>query len=391
MKKPTRSALVGITLGLVLTISGFIVGYQSRSIWPQSDEQFDILRQAQTFLNTHYLEDLPAPIVLERGMIRGMVEALEDPYTTYNEPVAHEIQTDELAGEYGGIGAFISRNEQGSVYLIPFKDGPASKAGILDGDVLVAIDGDHLEGSMTLDVISSMLRGPDGTLVTLTIAPRGDDLENLVFEIERAVIPLPSLTEYLLPSNPQIGVIVVTLFSERTPDELAEVYAQYEQVGVKGLILDLRGNGGGLLESGVSVAEFFLSEGIILIEQKRGGLEEESRVEIAGPASEIPLVVLVNEQTASAAEIVAGAIQANDRGPVMGQTTFGKGSVQVILELRDGSSLHVTSSRWLTPDRGLLDGVGLIPNVLVSDSGTDVDDALVTAAEWIQTQWGALE
>jgi carboxyl-terminal processing protease len=199
----------------------------------------------------------------------------------------------------------------------------------------------------------------------------------------RETFPIPSVTGYTLPDQPDIGVIFINLFSEKTPEEVEQTYQTLIDRGAVYFVLDLRGNVGGLLDSAVDVARFFLLDGMILIEERRGGREEQYSVNSPGKASDVPLVVLVNENTASASEVLAAALQENDRAPVIGTRTYGKGSVQLILELDDGSSLHVTSSRWQTPSGNTIDGQGLQPDLQVSVEEGDIDVYMQTAISWL--------
>ena len=386
MRHKSRLLLFWILYSLILVVSAMFAGYQLRSVWPPASEEYGLLREAYRLLENHYLSELPERITLERGMIHGMVDRLGDPYTNYVEPAAHEIQTDDLSGEYGGIGAYLSRGEDKKIHLVPFDDGPAARAGIQEGDILIAVDHQTIDDNTSLETILAMVRGPAGTSVNLILAARkpGDDV--IILDIVREAFPIPSVTSYLLPEDPKIGVIVITLFSDKTPQELEESFLNLKSRGMETMVLDLRNNPGGLLDSGVNVARFFLSDGVILIEELPGGAKEVFRAETEGDAVDIPLAVLVNENTASAAEVVAAALQANNRAPLIGTPTFGKGSVQLVFELSDQSSLHVTASRWKTPQGITLDFHGLQPDVPVTIDDGEHDAIMLTAVDWLQRE-----
>lgn len=386
MRHKSRLLLFWILYSLILVVSAMFAGYQLRSVWPPASEEYGLLREAYRLLENHYLSELPERITLERGMIHGMVDRLGDPYTNYVEPAAHEIQTDDLSGEYGGIGAYLSRGEDKRIHLVPFDDGPAARAGIQEGDILIAVDHQIIDDNTSLETILAMVRGPAGTSVNLILAARepGDDV--IILDIVREVFPIPSVTCYLLPEDPKIGVIVITLFSDKTPQEVEESFLSLKSRGMETMVLDLRNNPGGLLDSGVDVARFFLSDGVILIEELPGGVKEVFRAETEGDAVDIPLAVLVNENTASAAEVVAAALQANNRAPLIGTPTFGKGSVQLVFELSDQSSLHVTASRWKTPQGIILDFHGLQPDVPVTIDDGEHDAIMLTAVDWLQRE-----
>jgi carboxyl-terminal processing protease len=370
---------------LALVAVALVAGYELRAIHPPSSESYSLLREADTLIQQHFIGEMPDDLSLQIGMIRGLVAALEDPYTIFVDAPAHELQSDNLSGEYGGIGAHVSLDAQGYPHLIPFPDSPAAAAGIRENDVLLKVDGDPLEPGIPIDAVIAILRGPVGTTVHLVVTSDPGTNASRQLEIERVSFPIPSVTEYRLPEDAEIGVIVLSHFSERTPQELAEAYETAIDHGARAIILDLRNNAGGLLDSAVDVAAFFLSEGVIMIEESKDHATRTYRAETNGEAAEIALAVLVNGGTASAAEVVAAALQA-DRAVIIGQRTFGKGSVQVVLELSDGSSLHVTSSRWQTPAGDRLDQVGLEPDIPVESSGEFGDAYLNAAMAWLQVR-----
>lgn len=374
-----------LTLGLILaTLLSFASGYFVREIWPLPSEQLVLLKEARRLLGIHYLDPLPDDLELERGMIHGMMEVLPDPYSKYVEPAIHEIQTDDLAGEYAGIGAEISKGDQGKFYLVPIEGGPAEAAGILEGDVLLAIDGVPISRDTALESVITRIRGTEGSVIRLTVAPRDPQQTNLEFEVTRAIIPLPSVMHYLLPEEQWVGVITIRRFSEKTPGELEKAYQNLNNRGAKSIILDLRDNSGGLLEASIESSRLFLEGGLVIVEERSGLESQLFYVHEKGLASEIPMVVLVNAGTASAAEVVAASLKDNGRAPLIGETTFGKGSVQVILELSDGSSLHVTSARWLTPNGKVIESIGLIPDIIVEQIDSSADNGIAVAVKWLR-------
>lgn len=374
-----------LTLILFLaTLLSFAAGYFAREIWPLPSEQLLLLKEARRLLGMHYLDPLPDDLELERGMIHGMMGVLPDPYSRYVEPATHEIQTDDLAGEYAGIGAEISRGERGQFYLVPIEGGPAEAAGILEGDVLLAIDGVLINEDTALESVITRIRGTEGSAIRLTVAARDPQQANLEFEITRAIIPLPSVMHYLLPEEPWVGVITVRRFSEKTPGELEKAYKELINRGAKSIILDLRDNSGGLLDASIESSRLFLEDGLVVVEERSGMESQIFYVHERGLASEMPMVVLVNARTASAAEVVAASLQDNGRSLLIGEATFGKGSVQVILELSDGSSLHVTSARWLTPKGNVIDNIGLLPDIIVEQKDPNADNGIAVAVEWLR-------
>jgi carboxyl-terminal processing protease len=381
VNRQSHSSLLGIFAAICLAGLGFLAGYLVRG---QAAHAFPLLSQAHVLLQEHYLDPLPDETLLQRGMIRGMLQELGDPFTIYVEPASHELESDQLSGEYGGIGVLLTLDQEGNVHLVPAAGGPADLAGVQEGDILTAINGAPLEPGAGLEVVSAALRGPAGTRVRLTLLS-GDSGDVRQITVVREVIPLPSVTGYLMPDDRSTGVLAVTSFTERTPDELSTAYTDLRSRGAEKMILDLRGNSGGLLDSGIDVARYFLGSGVVVIERGREGDEQVHRVEQAGAASETPLAVIIDGATASAAEIVAAALQENSRAPLIGQPSYGKGSVQLIFDLSDGSSLHVTSARWLTPSGNQIDGVGLRPDVPVDPAGAaqGSDPFLQAALGWL--------
>jgi carboxyl-terminal processing protease len=359
MKTKILYRALQILLGLTLVGIGSLLGYMARLSSEPEQTGFALVEQASSLLNENYLGELPEPIVLQRGMIGGMVEKVGDPFTTYVEPASNELQGNNLAGRFGGIGAQLAFDNDGNAFLIPFSEGPAADSGVIKEDVLIAIDGVDIVLGMSADEIIALIRGPVGSSALLTFKSSSIDAEPYEIEIIRSEIDIPSVASFIVD---EIGVIDIDRFSARTPQELAVAYIVLDDASVEGLILDLRGNTGGLLDAAIEVARFFLEEGVILTDRERGGIEHIYEVESPGEATALPLVVLVDHQTASASEVVAAAIRDNGRGMLLGETTYGKGSVQSILTLSDGSSLHVTIARWMTPLGSSIDGIGLLPD-----------------------------
>ncbi|MBI1877364.1 MAG: S41 family peptidase [Chloroflexi bacterium] len=323
-------------------------------VWHRVEEQF--------------YGQIPQTPVSTYGAIRGALATLNDPYTLFIEPEPAAEEKAQLEGKFGGIGAFIQRDEQGQVILDPMPDQAAEKAGLLKGDILVAVDDRPITKEMATDDVVKLVKGEIGTKVTLTIQRAGTE-KPFDITIERAPIETPSAQWRILEQAPKIGYIQLTAFTERSNKELNRAFDELSAQGADSYILDLRGNGGGLLETAVDVASQFLREGMVLREDRKNQGERVYEVRGGGKALDQPLVLLVNGGTASASEIVAGALQDYKRATLIGEKTFGKGSVQLIYELSDASRLHVTVAKWFTPNKNAIDGKGLIPDieVLITD------------------------
>ena len=333
----------------------------------------------------HFFGDVPSPQARTYAAIRRSLTLL-DPYTVFIEPVSRELEQDRLRGSYGGIGVDVWRDAQGRFVLAPYPDSPAQRAGLSRGDLLVAIDGQPVSGSLTESDVKARLHGEVGTPVRLTVqrARPSDGLnDEIQVEIERQQIDVPSLVWHL--EGADTGYVHLLRFTERTGDELSDALQALSRAGAANLVLDLRENRGGLLESSVAVAGQFLNHGDVVLYQEGRSGRRTFRARGEGDV-ETPLAVLVDGGTASAAEIVAGALQDNGRAPLIGQPTFGKGSVQEIYHLSDGSSLHVTTAIWITPDRHRIDKKGLTPDRLVPDSDDGVDQALSQALTYLGSE-----
>ena len=366
---------------LVSLLAVFGAGYLVRAHTHPSAVEFPVLKQAYGILENHAYDDLPEPPGIEYGMIYGMVDAYGDPNTRFVEPVQHELTTNDLDGNYGGIGARLGRDAEGYVVLYPFADGPAAEVGLLDGDRLISVDEWEIFSETAMDEIVAAIRGPEDERVTINVA-RPPAYTQLEFTIKRQVIPLPSVTWHIEAADPRVGVIDVNIIAASTTDEIQNAVRDLRERGATHFALDSRGNRGGLLNIGVDIARLFLSDGLIIQEQYRGQPVESCEVEEPGPLAGIPMVVLVNADTASAAEIVAGALQAQGRAPIIGTHTFGKDSIQLVFDLKDGSSIYVTAAKWWVPglDPPIGEG-GLQPDVLVSTEGADGDPFIDAALQ----------
>lgn len=359
-----RIAIIIAITTIISSISFFagVFSYPAMFPTPAEPPDFRVFWEAWHLVEKDFYGELPTPKAMAYGALRGALSSLNDPYTILVEPQPRQIEKDELHGSFGGIGVLLSQSADGSFVLSPVRDSPAMRAGIQEGDVLLAVDGVTITSQMTPGDVQVLIRGPVGSKVRLTIR-RGGTLEPLILTIVREEIVTPSVTWRMLEGQTGIGYIKITSFTERTPQELLEALADLRGQGMTRIILDLRDNGGGLLNEAVQVASQFLNKGIVLYERGRGTEESAYPVQEGGMAQDVPLVVLVNGGTASASEIVAGALQDYGRGLLIGERTFGKGSVQHIYDLSDGSSLHVTSAQWFTPNRHQINGQGLTPDI----------------------------
>ncbi len=299
---------------------------------------------------------------LMRASLRAMVDALGDPHTSYMDPFELRQSDLSLEGEYEGIGAWVDTTTDYVTIIAPMEGSPAEAAGLQPGDQVLAVDGMDMTG-VDGDVVISYILGPEGSTVVLTLEREGNPVPFDV-SIVRSHIFVPSVESQMLPGN--IAYIQLFQFGSDSADEINEALQSLMAQNPSGLILDLRNDGGGYLDTAVSITSEFLDDGVVLYEEYNDGSRQTYEVLGGGLATDIPLVVLVNQGTASASEILAGAIQDYGRGQLVGETTFGKGSVQISRLLsNDQGALRITIAHWLTPHERLIHGLGLEPDVVV--------------------------
>ena len=367
-----------VAIGL---LGAFLSGFFLDSYFDVESNEFGILDQAYNILINHAYVDLPEPVVLEYGMIQGLVEASGDRYASFQAPVQHELESNNLQGSFGGIGIEFSYHQDGDLLIYPISKSPASVAGIHAGDHLLMVDQLTITPDTPLDDIKAAIRGPVGETVQITVF-HPDNNSRLVHSIRRESIHLPSVTWRVAPGHPDIGIIDVHIIAESTSSEIENAVVELEKRGSNKYILDLRDNGGGLLTAGIESARLFLKEGVIIQQQYRGQDLETFRANRPGPLSDLHLVILINHNTASAAEIIAGSLQSQGKAPLVGENSFGKDSIQLVFDLEDGSSLHVTAAKWWIP--GLSSPIGeggLQPDIQVSQNEDQADSILQTAIE----------
>ena len=341
--------------------------------------ELEAVWEAWALLNKEHIDRASfEPGAFEESAIKGLIDSVEDTHTAYVDPLVLQIEQTDLSGQFEGIGAHVRRREDGMIQIIsPIEGGPAEAAGILAGDIILAVDGESIEGLALLEAVSK-IRGPKGSIVSLTVKHIGQ-LETTIIEVSRDVIALPSV---LLRSDPgdEITHIRITEFKGDTPMRLSEILNAELEAGSKGLILDLRSNPGGYLQQVFDITNMFLDDGIILLEERQNE-NVTWRASGGGFATNLPLVVLVNKYSASGSEILMGAFQDNDRATVIGEQTFGKGTVNVFRKLSNGGGLYMSVGRWYTPNKRPIEGEGLTPDILVtSRDSKEADIKQVDAA-----------
>lgn len=335
-------------------------------------------------VKTQSLHDINSSSLIQ-GATAGIVDSLDDPYSKYLDKDTWQELKIRLEAQFGGIGVYISQDEQGRLKVVaPIKGTPAFAAGVLHNDIIIAINGEATT-HMTQDEAANLMRGDPGTQVILTVYRESDGGEH-DFKIVREIINVPSVEDQVLEDNPEIGYIKLNQFHSQSPQEMADSMNRLlEQSKIKGLILDLRFNGGGDFDAAISIAGIFLDGDEVVSVVNGKGTERIFRA-TAGKV-DIPLVVLVNSDSASASEILAGALQDNKRAVLVGEKTYGKGLVQTVYPLRDGGALKLTTSKYFTPNGTDINEIGINPDYEVNlDLQSNEDVQLKKAIEVLKSQ-----
>lgn len=331
----------------------------------------------QSWALTHAVEDQ----ILVQGAISGMLDSLGDPHTTYMNPQDYTSATTTFEGEeeYEGIGAWVDISKDYLTIITPFPDSPAEKAGLHPGDRIISIDGEDMTG-IDGELVRQKVLGPADTTITLTILRVG--IEPFDVDVTRASVVVPSVESYMMEDD--IAYLRIFLFGEKSDEETRDALKRLLDEDPTGLILDLRYNGGGAVDTAVAIASEFIEDGVIFYEVYGDGTRDTHEASGKGIATSLPMVVLVNEGSASASEIVSGALQDYERAPLIGTTTFGKGSVQYWIPISDDNgAVRVTIASWLTPDERLIHQIGLEPDYpIVGISQSMIDEGLdITSLE----------
>lgn len=335
----------------------------------------------ESILDKYYLNEIDEENAIE-GAIQGYVAALGDPYTEYIPKDEMEEYTEKLVGNYVGIGIYMVQNTEKNTIevLAPIKDSPAEEAGILPGDTILSVNGIEYTGN-DMTVAANNIKGQEGTVVKLEILRKQ---ERKTFEIKRRKVSTNPVVAEKLEND--IGYIQVTSFDEDTAKQFKDKYEKLKIEGIKSLIIDLRNNGGGLVDEALQIADYIVpKEKELLITVDKEQKEEVKKAE-QDPIIDMPIVVLVNEYSASASEILAGALKDLEEATIVGNTTYGKGVIQQFFTLRDGSGLKVTIEEYYTPNRTKINGIGIEPNIKVKLPETIENPLLVEKEDDTQLQ-----
>ncbi len=395
MNKTLQIILIGL-LGMVLLAGGFSGGFLVGHMLPFADIQsghslppavaptvspttkaatpqdlqtlFKPFWEAWQIIHDEYVDQPVDDTKLMQGAINGMMQSLGDAHSTYMDPQTYKDANAQLAGSYEGIGAFVDTTGAYLTITSAMAGSPAEKAGLQSGDQIIAVDHQDMTG-INAELVRQKVIGPAGTTVHLTIERQGA-ANPLEFDVTRAKIDVPSASGKMLANG--LGYVQITTFGDNTTRELTDTLKTLMAQHPKGLILDLRDNGGGFLQTAVEVVSQFQDSGVVLYEQYGDGTKKSYNVISGGLATKVPIVVLINEGTASASEITAGALQDYGRAKLVGVVSYGKGSVQNWVPLSNNEgAVRVTIARWLTPLNRQIDKKGLTPDVYVQRSTAD--------------------
>jgi carboxyl-terminal processing protease len=366
MSRRFRDILLGILIGSLIAGGIFSARaseeYDLSRIVPFAASDLWLIKQARTIVETYHVEG--SENVREKdllyGAIHGMVKAWNDPYTRFVDPEQLEEEEIEMEGEYGGLGIYISQRDGRTLVVSPIEGTPADRVGLKPGDEIVKIEEEVILGWDQNKVVDN-LRGKPGTEVTIWIRREGEN-QLLEFDIRREQIQIHTVRHEMIGDT---GYLRISQFNQKTRREFLEALRDVKAKGAKDLVLDLRNNPGGLLNVCVEIADMFLDEGVIVSTKGRFERANEVLYATSGTVAELPIAVLINEGSASASEILAGALKDHEKAVLLGKKTFGKGSVQTLFNLPDSSGVFVTIAKYYTPEGKVIDKIGLEPHIEV--------------------------
>ncbi|APV45345.1 carboxyl-terminal processing protease [Dehalogenimonas formicexedens] len=357
---------LGSLLSIILLSASFGLGYITAAFAPPGDTYLNRVVEAWDTITSNYVDQAKVDEnALAEAAIRGMMGFIDDPYSAYLDAEGFISLQQNFEGSYVGIGAEMAVRDGAVIVLTVYPGSPAARAGIMPGDHIVTVDGTSTEG-MTIAELAPLVRGDAGTSVTLGIERDG---ASLLFTMAREKITPPSVT---MEMEGTIAYIQISSFTEHADEDMLPILQQIAANGATGIILDLRGNPGGLVTTVINIASYFITDGVVLTIRDRDGKTTTYDVIKQPTTTNLPMVVLVDGYSASGSEVLSGALQDHHRAVIAGAQTFGKGSVDQLFELPGGTGIYLTIARWLTPNGNLIEGQGITPDFPSDLTGNDL-------------------
>ncbi len=394
MRAVLRIAIVVLLAGLLLVtafVAGFGVNYflgRTQTVSAGIPSNFGLFWEAWRIIKGEYYGDIPGAQSLTHGAIRGMLQGLGDPHTVLVEPEPAAVEQSNLQGQTGDVGLNLDVRNLLLTVISPVPNGPAERAGIRAGDIILKIGDKDILGDITVQDANKLLRGPIGSKISVTVHHIGES-EPVTADLTREKYALPTVDSKVLP-NTTFGYVKVSMETAQTADEFAKALDSLKNQKITGMVLDLRNNPGGLFPAPVTeiAGQFLKNNDVVVYEKYRDGTEKNYKAGSKRGATDIKLVVLVNSGTASDAEILAGALKDYKRAVLIGEPTYGKGTVQSVRQLSDGSAVHISVATWFTPMHNEIEGKGLQPDIAVpltpEDIQKSIDPQLDRAIEYLQ-------
>ena len=357
---------LGSALSVILLGLSFGLGYVTATFAPPRDTYLNRVVEAWDTITGNYVD--PTKIdenALAEAAIKGLMANIDDPYSAYLDAQGFIALQDNFEGSYVGIGTEMAVRNGAVIILTVYPDSPAAGAGVMPGDQITAVDGKST-GGLTIAELAPMIRGDVGATVTLSINRNG---ASLTFSLTREKITPPSAT---LKMKGTIAYVQISSFTQHADEDLLPIIQQIAANGATGIVLDLRGNPGGLVTTVINIASYFITDGVVLTIRNRDGATTTYDVIKQPVTNTLPMVVLVDNYSASGSEVLSGALQDHKRAIIAGAQTFGKGSVDQLFELPGGTGIYLTIARWLTPDGHLIEGQGITPDFPLTLTGDDL-------------------